>query len=210
MDRKRTGQSNTLLLTARHAPDRTVRKVSNAGSLEEAVGPVFNLGRYPTEETRFCDRTHKHYIEGGGGCDTIFGGLGQDDIVGGSSSLFGLDSPAKRPDGRDILFGGAGTVAGGYKFKNVVMLVQVYGAGFISGWEFQAEAAVEGQRAPHVGHDQADGVESCSHEPTVGRPAVPGLEGIGHRPDRNREGTGRAYGPCCLFVFASRCFTNVP
>ncbi len=48
------------------------------------------------------------YIEGNGGDDTIFGGLGQDDIVGGSSSLFGLTSRELRPDGSDLIFGGAG------------------------------------------------------------------------------------------------------
>ncbi|MBA3348546.1 MAG: hypothetical protein H0T13_08305, partial [Actinobacteria bacterium] len=49
------------------------------------------------------------YVEGGGGNDVIFGGLGQDDLVGGSSSFFGLTSPALRPDGADLIFGGAGT-----------------------------------------------------------------------------------------------------
>lgn len=49
------------------------------------------------------------YIEGNGGNDTIFGNLGQDDIIGGSSSLFGLTASSHRPDGSDILFGGAGT-----------------------------------------------------------------------------------------------------
>ena len=49
------------------------------------------------------------YIEGNGGNDVVFGNLGQDDIVGGSSSLFGLNTPAQRPDGDDILFGGAAT-----------------------------------------------------------------------------------------------------
>src|SRR5205085_5999614 len=52
------------------------------------------------------------YIEGGGGSDVIFGGLGQDDIVGGSSSMFSLTSPSQRPDGADLVFGGAGTQVG--------------------------------------------------------------------------------------------------
>ena len=49
------------------------------------------------------------YIEGNGGDDVIFGNLGQDDIVGGSSDLFGLVARSQRPDGRDMIFGGAGT-----------------------------------------------------------------------------------------------------
>src|SRR5262249_42903937 len=49
------------------------------------------------------------YVEGNGGEHLIFGDLGQDDLIGGSSSLFGLDTPAKRPDGKDTIFGGAGT-----------------------------------------------------------------------------------------------------
>ncbi|HZB76199.1 MAG TPA: Calx-beta domain-containing protein [Solirubrobacteraceae bacterium] len=49
------------------------------------------------------------YIEAGGGADTVFGGLGQDDIIGGSSALFTLDLATERPDAGDYLFGGAGT-----------------------------------------------------------------------------------------------------
>ena len=52
------------------------------------------------------------YIEGGGGNDTIFGNLGQDDIIGGSSSLFGTSTASQRPDGSDLIFGGSGTHAG--------------------------------------------------------------------------------------------------
>jgi Ca2+-binding RTX toxin-like protein len=51
----------------------------------------------------------KDYIEGGGGNDVIFGNLGQDDIIGGSSDFFSLGDPQNRPDGSDLLFGGAGT-----------------------------------------------------------------------------------------------------
>ena len=39
----------------------------------------------------------------------IFGNLGQDDIIGGSSNLFSLTTPDMRPDGADMIFGGAGT-----------------------------------------------------------------------------------------------------
>jgi Ca2+-binding RTX toxin-like protein len=56
------------------------------------------------------------YIEGNGDQDTIFGNLGQDDIIGGSSNLFGLwdasnavADRAYRPDADDMIFGGAGT-----------------------------------------------------------------------------------------------------
>lgn len=48
------------------------------------------------------------YMEGNGGSDLMFGGLGQDDIIGGSSSLFGLDDEFKRPDSSDFIFGGVG------------------------------------------------------------------------------------------------------
>jgi len=44
-----------------------------------------------------------------GGNDVIFGNLGQDDIIGGSSDLFNLRLPTQRPDGSDLIFGGAGT-----------------------------------------------------------------------------------------------------
>ena len=48
------------------------------------------------------------YIEGNGGDDLILGNLGQDDLIGGSSDLFGLAAPTDRPDGSDIIYGGAG------------------------------------------------------------------------------------------------------
>ena len=49
------------------------------------------------------------YIEGNGGDDVIFGNLGQDDIIGGSSELFSLTTEVARPDGSDLIFGGAAT-----------------------------------------------------------------------------------------------------
>jgi Ca2+-binding RTX toxin-like protein len=51
------------------------------------------------------------YMEGNGGSDLIYGGLGQDDLIGGSSALFGLTTEVMRPDGADIIFGGAGAAA---------------------------------------------------------------------------------------------------
>jgi Ca2+-binding RTX toxin-like protein len=48
------------------------------------------------------------YLEGNGGGDLMYGGLGQDDIIGGSSALFGLTTEAMRPDASDVIFGGAG------------------------------------------------------------------------------------------------------
>jgi len=50
------------------------------------------------------------YVEGNGGTDLIFGNLGQDDITGGNSNQFGLDTSEKRPDDTDIIFGGAATM----------------------------------------------------------------------------------------------------
>jgi Ca2+-binding RTX toxin-like protein len=48
------------------------------------------------------------YIEGNGGSDIIFGGLGQDDIVGGNSDVFSLTGQDQRPDVADLIFGGSG------------------------------------------------------------------------------------------------------
>ncbi len=49
------------------------------------------------------------YMEGSGGDDLMYGGLGQDDMIGGSSELFGLTAEEMRPDGSDVIFGGAAT-----------------------------------------------------------------------------------------------------
>ena len=52
------------------------------------------------------------YVEGGPGNDLIFGDGGQDILIGGSSDLFGASTPAQRPDGSDVIFGGDGTEIG--------------------------------------------------------------------------------------------------
>jgi Ca2+-binding RTX toxin-like protein len=51
------------------------------------------------------------YMEGNGGSDLMYGGLGQDDMIGGSSALYGLTTEEMRPDGADIIFGGSGSAA---------------------------------------------------------------------------------------------------
>ena len=63
------------------------------------------------EDSAGVDTDGDDYIEGNGGADTMFGNLGQDDIVGGSSDLYvGLSgAETQRPDGSDLIFGGAGT-----------------------------------------------------------------------------------------------------
>jgi Ca2+-binding RTX toxin-like protein len=50
------------------------------------------------------------YIEAGAGNDVVFGNLGQNDIIGGSSNQFGLTEHWQRDSsGANIIFGGAGT-----------------------------------------------------------------------------------------------------
>ncbi|WP_201742286.1 hypothetical protein [Mangrovicoccus ximenensis] len=83
------------------------RYVSAARELPETTDPVGALKIVAATEGD-PSKDGNDYIEGGGGCDTVFGGLGQDDIVGGSSSFFSLVHPDLRPDGEDMLFGGSG------------------------------------------------------------------------------------------------------
>jgi Ca2+-binding RTX toxin-like protein len=72
-----------------------------------AVDPVTGAMTLPPSFEAATDGAD--YIEGNGGNDLILGGLGQDDVIGGSSDLFTLTTPAMRPDGSDVVFGGAGT-----------------------------------------------------------------------------------------------------
>ncbi len=59
------------------------------------------------------DNDGDDYIEGGLDDDVIFGNLGQNDIIGGNSNLFGLDRTEQRgPSGENRIFGGAGTRTG--------------------------------------------------------------------------------------------------
>lgn len=97
------------------------------GSIESAVvvGPWVShtltidddtLDPLDTDETLYFnipeqDSDADDYMEGNGGNDLMYGGLGQDDIIGGSSELFGLVTEVMRPDGSDIIFGGAGAPA---------------------------------------------------------------------------------------------------
>lgn len=54
----------------------------------------------------------RDWAEGNGGNDVLYGGLGQDDLIGGSSSMFSLTTRDQRPDGSDTIYGGAGTRVG--------------------------------------------------------------------------------------------------
>ena len=63
--------------------------------------------RRSVEDWAGIGRDGRDWVEGNGGDDAIFGGLGQDDLIGGSSSLYSLTA-AQRIDGADMIFGGAG------------------------------------------------------------------------------------------------------
>jgi len=68
-----------------------------------------NSGELVVVASSESDHDGDDYIEGGGENDVIFGNLGQDDIIGGNSNLYGLATAEQRNDGADLLFGGAGT-----------------------------------------------------------------------------------------------------
>jgi Ca2+-binding RTX toxin-like protein len=74
--------------------------------ISASVAPEGTLTVTPSFEA---ETNGDDYIEGNGGDDLIAGNLGQDDIIGGSSNLFGLTTPDMRPDGADLIFGGAET-----------------------------------------------------------------------------------------------------
>ncbi len=87
--------------------------IQGDGSIDEAVGASRNAAGYLVLDPSVEATTDgDDYIEGGGGSDVVFGNLGRDDIIGGSSALFSLVTKAQRPDGADLLFGGAGTDVG--------------------------------------------------------------------------------------------------
>ena len=69
------------------------------------------LNRLSADDYAGPGRDGDDYVEGGGGNDVILGNLGQDDLIGGSSDLFGTSTASHRPDGQDIIFGGSGTRA---------------------------------------------------------------------------------------------------
>jgi Ca2+-binding RTX toxin-like protein len=78
---------------------QTVVVADNGGGTDQTL--YFNVPEATTTDG-------DDYIEGNGGNDLIYGGLGQDDLIGGSSDLFGLDTLEERPDGSDVIYGGAG------------------------------------------------------------------------------------------------------
>ena len=86
-------------------------------AIQEEVAPgqyVTALGALHVNPSFEAATDGNNYIEGGGGNGTvIFGGTGQNDIIGGNSNLFSLTTPQQRPDsGNVIIFAGAGTEIG--------------------------------------------------------------------------------------------------
>ena len=65
----------------RHDPGRRLDRRSTSARGRLRARPSTDLGGAGTDG--------RDYVEGGGGNDLIFGGLGQDDLIGGSSDLFG-------------------------------------------------------------------------------------------------------------------------
>jgi Ca2+-binding RTX toxin-like protein len=82
---------------------------TNPADVELTPGQKYSVAELLVIASKEAASDGNDYIEGNGGNDVILGGLGQDDIVGGSSSMFSLVTPDLRPDGSDIIFGGAGT-----------------------------------------------------------------------------------------------------
>ena len=85
---------------------------SHVGASRTSGGDTDPIGPLKVVSSFEASTDGEDYIEGGGGNDVIFGGLGQDDLIGGSSEFFSLIDPDMRPDGDDIIFGGAGTQTG--------------------------------------------------------------------------------------------------
>ncbi|MGD8331142.1 MAG: calcium-binding protein, partial [Acidobacteriota bacterium] len=103
------------------------------------------------------------YIEGGGGNDVIFGNLGQDDIIGGSSIHYGLfddsDTVADptlgsylRPDGSDLIFGGAGNRIARNEYTELGRNVDVTAGGDV----VIADADVHARDADAIAGDNAN------------------------------------------------------
>ena len=87
--------------------------IQGDGSIDLVVGAVRDAdGHLVLHASQLRPDDGDDYIEAGGGDDVVFGNGGSDDIIGGSSAVFSLTVRDSRPDGRDILFGGAGTQAG--------------------------------------------------------------------------------------------------
>lgn len=77
---------------------RSLTVVDDAGTTDETL--YFNVPERASDDD--------DYMEGNGGNDLMYGGLGQDDMIGGNSALFGLVTETMRPDGSDTIYGGAG------------------------------------------------------------------------------------------------------
>ncbi|HEY9237367.1 MAG TPA: hypothetical protein VIP10_00890, partial [Burkholderiaceae bacterium] len=100
---KANGQTYAVTGLTNFGASRNAASTTGVGDLAIGVGDLVVVNSFEGQ------LDGDDYIEGNGGEDVIFGNRGQDDIVGGSSDLFGLVARSQRPDGSDLIFGGAGT-----------------------------------------------------------------------------------------------------
>ena len=95
------------VLPPQQAPSFNARVITAVG-----LGPNGAVGTFTARIVVVESATDgDDYIEGNGGNDRIYGNLGADDLIGGSSELFGASNSNLRIDGADLIFGGAGNQA---------------------------------------------------------------------------------------------------
>ena len=119
-----TGAAGTSWADSGFARGQTVEVLSGgvlteAGVITAVSGNVLTLTGSPTSITActagactLVVTDGQSYVEGGRGNNVIFANQGQNDIIGGNSSLFSLTMPSERASGSNIIFGGSGNNVG--------------------------------------------------------------------------------------------------
>src|SRR5262249_19601574 len=99
----------TTFVTAQAGTNPVYAYRAASSPLQVAPGQSVNaLGALTVNPSFEAARDGNDYVEGRGGNNTIFGGLGQDDLIGRHSDLFSLTTAAQRPTGSSLIFGGSG------------------------------------------------------------------------------------------------------